>query len=383
MNATNRIQTIQSHPTARRSNVQLKDIQKTLPLRVLSPADWRHWITKGYVIVRQSVPAINVERLADLLWTFEEKDPRDPLSWYAPQRREHAMKELNDTGMVEIYNHQFLWDNRQEQRVYDAFVDIWDREDLWVTIDRANLNPPKIVEGPPYGFIHWDVDTSIRPLPIGAQGVLSLKKQDAAVGGFQCVPDLFREFETWVKTQPADRDPMHPDTTGLTIENVEMGSGDLLIFNSLPSHGVRPNHSGDQVRMAQYVSMYPAEEDNESERQERIRQWRELDHPRRDAFPGDPREWEKRNTTTARLTPLGEKLLGLEFMAVNGRPALSPTSPATSSRIAQRRHRPSAARKYRSFADGLANEITWNRSRPSRYGCNARPFPDCAANGSN
>ena len=30
-----------------------------------------------------------------------------------------------------------------EPRVYDAFVDIWDREDLWVTIDRANLNPPK------------------------------------------------------------------------------------------------------------------------------------------------------------------------------------------------------------------------------------------------
>ena len=55
------------------------------------------------------------------------------------------MKELNGTGMVEIYNHQYLWDNRMEQRVYDAFVDIWDMEELWVTIDRANLNPPKKV----------------------------------------------------------------------------------------------------------------------------------------------------------------------------------------------------------------------------------------------
>ena len=29
------------------------------------------------------------------------------------------------------------------QKVYDAFVDIWDREDLWVAIDRAHINPPK------------------------------------------------------------------------------------------------------------------------------------------------------------------------------------------------------------------------------------------------
>ena len=103
----------------------------------------------------------NVERLVDLLWRFEEKDPNDPSTWYAPQRRAHGRAELNNTGMVEIYNHQYLWDNRQEPRVYDAFVDIWDREDLWVGIDRANLNPPKKVPGNPNGFIHWDVDTSL------------------------------------------------------------------------------------------------------------------------------------------------------------------------------------------------------------------------------
>ena len=102
------------------------------------------------------------------------RTPNDPATWYAPQRRDHKMKELNDTGMVEIYNHQHLWDNRQDQRVYDTFVDIWDREDLWVTIDRANLNAPKKVKGNPDGFIHWDVDTSVGPLPIGVQGVLSL-----------------------------------------------------------------------------------------------------------------------------------------------------------------------------------------------------------------
>ena len=83
------------------------------------------------------------------------------------------------------------------------------------SIDRANLNPPKKVQGNPNGFIHWDSDTSLDPLPIGVQGVLSLVKQDGDVGGFQCIPELFYNFDEWVKTQPADRDPMHPDTTGL------------------------------------------------------------------------------------------------------------------------------------------------------------------------
>lgn len=300
-----------THPSTSKVTTQLKDIEKTLPLRVLSEEDWQHWTAKGYVIVRNAVPQANVERLVDLLWSFDEKDPADPATWYAPQRREHKMTELNNTGMLEIYNHQYLWDNRMEPRIYDAFVDIWDREDLWVTIDRANLNPPRKARGNPNGFIHWDADTSLRPLPIGVQGVLSLKRQDGDVGGFQCVPELFENFDEWVKTQPEDRDPMHPDITGLDVVNVEMDAGDLLIFNSLLAHGVRPNHSTDRVRMAQYVSMQPADWDNEAERRERIRLWRERDHPRRDAFPGDPREWEKHNAETARLTPLGERLLGL------------------------------------------------------------------------
>ena len=103
---------------------------------------------------------------------------------------------------------------------------------------------------------------------------------------------------------------MHPDWSGFTITNIEMNPGDLLIFNTLLAHGVRPNHSGDRVRMAQYISMFPANEDDEAEKAERIRLWRELDHPQRDAFPGDPREWEKKNAKTAKLSELGEKLLG-------------------------------------------------------------------------
>jgi len=83
-----------SHPTTLGST-PLHLIEKKLPLRVLSEDDWTHWTTKGFVIVRQAVPQANVERLAKVLWEFDEKDPGDPSTWYAPQRREHKMKGHN------------------------------------------------------------------------------------------------------------------------------------------------------------------------------------------------------------------------------------------------------------------------------------------------
>jgi hypothetical protein len=306
-----RARTDQGHSIARGLAVPLKDIEKRLSLRVLSPSDWEHWTTWGYVVVPAAVPEANIDRLVDLLWEFSEMSPTDPSTWSRRQLRDHEMKELNNSGMVEIYNHQYLWDNRQHPRVYDAFVDVWDREDLWVTIDRANLNTPNR-EGRAFsGFIHWDADTSLTPLPRGVQGVLSLVDTDRETGGFQCVPELFRALERWIPTQPADRNPWQPDVTGFDVVSVTMKAGDLLIFNSLLAHGIRPNVTSDRVRIAQYISMHPAEEDNVTEREARVRSWREREAPKRAAFPGDPRCWERTRYETAKLTLLGERLLGL------------------------------------------------------------------------
>jgi hypothetical protein len=91
-----------------------------------------------------------------------------------------------------------------------------------------------------------------------------------------------------------------------------MKAGDLLIFNSLLTHGIRPNTSEDKARVAQYISMTPADGSNEEIRQRRIESWRERRAPEGFAFPGDPREWERTKYKTAELTPLGRKLLGLD-----------------------------------------------------------------------
>lgn len=297
--------------TAMSSHIKLNDRSNGNPLRVLSEEDWAFWKHNGYIVVKNAVSKENCKKMADLLWEFEEKDPKNPETWYAPPRAEMKMKELTNSGMVEIYNHQYMWNNRQTQKLYDAFVDVWGHEKLWVTIDRANLNLPMRPDHVFKGFIHWDYDPDTKPQNV--QGVLALADQDDEnMGGFQCVPELFRTYDTWKLTQPEDRDHFKPDITGFDLVKVKMEAGDLLIFNSSLAHGIRPNRSENKVRIAQYISMIPAEEDNESLRQWRINSWKNRIAPEGYAFPGDPRQWEQTKYQTAELNDLGKKLLGLE-----------------------------------------------------------------------
>ena len=299
--------------TATSSKIHLREHADASSLRVLSEEDWNFWKHNGYIVIKNAVPKEQAKATAAFLWEFDEKDPNDPETWYAPPRADMEMKELIGTGMVEVYNNQHLWNNRQTQRVYDAFADVWGTEKLWVTIDRANLNFPQRPGHEKKGFIHWDYDPETRPQNV--QGVLALADQtDENMGGFQCIPWLYRNYDSWKLTQPEDRDHFQPDTTGLEdrIVKVKMEAGDLLIFNSTQPHGIRPNRSGDKVRIAQYISMIPAEEDNKAMRDWRIHSWKNRVAPEGYAFPGDPRNWEQTKYKRAELSDLGEKLLGLK-----------------------------------------------------------------------
>lgn len=290
------------------SKKRLNDRSGGAPLSVLTEEDWNFWIHNGYVVIKDAVPKSQVKKLEDFLWQYEGKSPDDPNTWYKPSP-EMKMKELTNTGMVEIYNHQYLWDNRQCPRIHAAFADIWGTEKLWVTIDRANLNFP-IRPGFSYkGFIHWDYDPETKPQNV--QGVLALADQvDENMGGFQCIPELYRTYEEWKHTQPKDRDHFKPDISGFDLTKVKLNAGDLLIFNSMLPHGIRPNYS-NKVRIAQYISMIPAEEGNHAMRDWRIRSWKEKLVPEGHAFPGDPARREQ-NHEIAKLSRLGRKLLGLD-----------------------------------------------------------------------
>ena len=299
--------------TAKSSKYKLRTHAKADSLKVLTIDQWNFWIENGYIVIKNAISKDQAMKTAEFIWEFDDKTPDDPSTWYSKARAEIEMKELAGTGMVEVYNNQVLWDNRQTQKVYDSFVDIWGTKKLWTTIDRANLNFP-IRPGFEYkGFIHWDYDPETKPQNI--QGVIALSDQtDENMGGFQCIPWLFKNFDTWKLTQPYDRDKFQPDIKGIEdkIVKVSLEAGDLLIFNSTQPHGIRPNNSKDKVRIAQYISMMPAQEDDIDLVEWRINSWKNRVAPQGYAFPGDPRNWEQEKYETAKLTKLGEKILGLK-----------------------------------------------------------------------
>ena len=314
MTPDNEHKDIPGNPSTAKSSIQKLRISASKDtLRVLTMDQWNFWIENGYVVVKNAVSREQALKTAEFIWEFDDKDPLDPSTWYAEARAEMEMKELAGTGMVEVYNNQHLWNNRQTQRVYDSFVDIWGTEKLWTTIDRANLNFP-IRPGFEYnGFIHWDYDPDTKPQNV--QGVLALGDQtDQEMGGFQCIPWLYKNYGTWKLSQPEDRNKFQPDISNLEnkIVKVSLEAGDLLIFNSNQPHGIRPNNSKDKVRIAQYISMMPAQEDDTTLVNWRINSWKKRIAPEGYAFPGDPRNWEQEKYKTAKLSKLGEKILGLQ-----------------------------------------------------------------------
>ncbi|NEB76464.1 phytanoyl-CoA dioxygenase family protein [Streptomyces sp. SID14478] len=317
------------------AQTQLRHLHKNRPLRVLSPEDFAFWQTYGYVVVKEAIPAAAAHELLDFAWEFQGLDPARPATWYEEREfRSDLERDLHVYGFVEAYHHQLLWNSRQSQRVYDAFVDVWDCEELWVTLDRLNLNPPNIksrsrglIEPTERGFdiaLHWDVDTTASVLPQRVQGIIALNDTSPETGGFQCCPELFRRFDRWAALQPAGRDPIRPavDRTEMPVVRPELAAGDLLIFNGMLAHGVAPNLSGTRVRAVQYLSMMPALETHETLRRSRVDSWRTLSTPDwNPTLVGDPVRPESLRYGPADLTDLGARLLGKESWNDPARPA--------------------------------------------------------------
>jgi ectoine hydroxylase-related dioxygenase (phytanoyl-CoA dioxygenase family) len=278
---------------------------------VVSEQDQEFFRQNGYIVVPGVVPQENLDAAIAAVWEFLGMDPDDPATWYPPERR---------GAIVHLHQHQALWDNRQHPQVHQAFADILGTEKLWVSMDRAGMKPPINPRFPHYddsGFVHWDLDTA-KPLPqsLGVQGVLALADTTPEMGGFQCVPGFHRVLEEWIREQPADRNPRTPDLSrlppGYEVTPIPMKAGDLVIWDRLLAHGNGRNE-GDRPRLAQYITMYPAGDDEE-QREERVACWREGRAPGNwEREIPEPYRGRERNNPPAELSPLGRKLLGLDL----------------------------------------------------------------------
>lgn len=273
-----------------------------------SPDDLRFFDKNGYVVLRNAVPPENLQAVVDALFEFLGMHPNHPDDWYRPP--------LPPGGMIEMYQHQALWDNRQYPRLYEAFRQLFGTDALWVMFDRVNFKPPQRAEHPAYdhqGFLHWDADiTRAAEMPLSVQGVLYLTETTEAMGGFQCAPGHHRVVKEWAKqVTPGAKE--RPDMTGVPVVPIPGAAGDLVIWNRLLYHGNGRNVS-DKPRLAQYITMFPVPTDaaaRERMRADRIRRWRERLPADWRGVPDDaPPSREQMQGATAALTPLGRKLLG-------------------------------------------------------------------------
>jgi ectoine hydroxylase-related dioxygenase (phytanoyl-CoA dioxygenase family) len=245
-----------------------------------SEVDLRFWAENGYVILHNAVPAENTQAVVDDIFEFLSMDPQDAESWYHfADVPEGESLPHNAGGMVEMYQTQSLWDNRQHPRIHAAFAQLWGTEDLWVSNDRASMKPPTRADKPEWdndGFLHWDTDPRDGVVKFAVQGVLYLADTPEDGGGFQCIPGSVRRFRDWGGGLFPARGPRDPSTfakgfdkknwddmktiySALEERRDEVRSipgkrGDLLIWHSHLAHGNCRN-SSDTPRLAQYVSV--------------------------------------------------------------------------------------------------------------------------------
>ncbi|MBT7204126.1 MAG: phytanoyl-CoA dioxygenase [Deltaproteobacteria bacterium] len=278
-------------------------------LRVLSWDEWQCWQKNGYLAIPGLVPKRQCEDLIEVICKFLGVKREQPESWYAMSPRSEknlTLKTLH--GMTELYHHQAMWNNRQFPRLYDAFVDLWGTEELWVTIDRVNMNLPNREGWQNDGFLHWDIDLAKRDHVRNIQGVLSLNDNDTDMGGLQIVPDLFKQLDNWLECQPKNRSRLiKKDELDFDVINLESKAGDLVIWDSRMAHGTSPNHS-NKPRYAQYISMCPAEPEEEELLQIRLESFERRIGPRECGMPGSNQE--ACFGPKAKLTELGQRLLG-------------------------------------------------------------------------
>jgi hypothetical protein len=213
---------------------------------VLDEAALRAWNEDGYVIVPAVITREQARALADVVWASVGADPDDPATW---RLTEHGI-------MVQLFQHPALTPARTSPRLLKAFAQIWGTADLWTSLDRVSFNPP-VRPGVefPGPRLHWDISLA-PPVVFQVQGMIYLTDTTADQGAFEAVPGFHKRIEAWLASLDDDVDPRGVDLSA-EARRIGADAGDLIIWHSALPHGASPN-TGDQPRLAQYVTQYPA-----------------------------------------------------------------------------------------------------------------------------
>ena len=103
-------------------------------MKVLDAAQQQCWHEQGYLVVPGVVPAPLLEAVVETIEAFLGKDLSNPNDW--------CREPMYLGGIINMNQHQSMWETRQYPRLHAAFSEIWGTEKLRVSQDRTNMNPP-------------------------------------------------------------------------------------------------------------------------------------------------------------------------------------------------------------------------------------------------
>lgn len=177
------------------------------------------------------------------------------------------MKEPNNSCIAKIYNHQYLWDNCQYPGVYEAFTDIWGTDKLYITIDRANLN---------LAMRAGERDQRFHPFRLWSRNQAT--KCARRIGTQRSYWRSYRRFTIRTRTLPyllwgiLVSSPSHKTAISSKLISVWFWGlkikmniySNILMFKKSSPMASNTIRAVTRWRMAQYISMIPAEKNNKA-----------------------------------------------------------------------------------------------------------------------
>src|SRR5260370_41252562 len=158
----------------------------------INDSDWRQFHADGYMVIRSVVPASITGSAVREIAAFVGAGLADSATWYG------GVPQLD--GIVPMHHAQSLWDIRQSPNLYQLFTEFFGNPRLMVDVNRCIFPPPVHPRFPAIsrGSIHWDTDPRV-PGPASLQAVVLLSDVGRNGGGFQCLPEVYRNLDAWLK----------------------------------------------------------------------------------------------------------------------------------------------------------------------------------------
>lgn len=252
------------------------------------------------MVIRNVVPPELTDNAAHDIAKFVGADLADRTTWYG------GVPQLD--GVVPMHHAQSQWDIRQCPSLHEVFSEFFGTPQLMLDINRCIFRPPAHPRFPAisHGSFHWDTDPRA-PGQDSLQAVVLLTGVGRDGGGFQCLPEIYRNLNAWLDryARRRDFDFFNPGLNHWRPTQIEGQAGDVILWSTKLPHGSASNFS-NRPRIAMFVTMQP---NDDPQHRDRMKTWwltkRAPDHWR--GMPGqlDPEPGEP-----AALSELGLKLIG-------------------------------------------------------------------------